>query len=60
MRLRPYQRDAVDRVREVYDRGIQNAMVVLPTGAGKTVTFSAFIREFLAEPEILALIQPRD
>lgn len=49
MRLRPYQRDAVDRVREVYDRGIQNAMVVLPTGAGKTVTFSAFIREFLAE-----------
>lgn len=49
MRLRPYQREAVDRTREVYDRGVQNALIVLPTGAGKTVTFSAFIREFLAE-----------
>ena len=49
MILRPYQREAVDNVREVWDRGIPNALIVLPTGAGKTVTFSALIREVLAE-----------
>lgn len=37
MKLRPYQREAIDAVRAVYDDGVQNALVVLATGLGKAL-----------------------
>jgi len=46
---RGYQRDAIDRVRQVWDLGVRNAMVVAATGLGKTVIFSHLIREVLRE-----------
>ena len=49
MKLRSYQREAVDRAREIWDLGVRRALMVLPTGAGKTVIFSATVREVLAE-----------
>jgi superfamily II DNA or RNA helicase len=43
--LRPYQREAVEAVREGWGRGVRRVAAVLPTGAGKTVVFSHIIRE---------------
>jgi superfamily II DNA or RNA helicase len=43
--LRPYQREAVQAIREAWcDRGVRCQLLVLPTGAGKTVVFSHLIR----------------
>lgn len=38
--LRPYQTEALDAVLSNYNNGITKQLVVLPTGAGKTVIFS--------------------
>lgn len=38
--LRPYQQEALDSIVSNYDKGIKKQLVVLPTGAGKTVIFS--------------------
>ncbi len=38
--LRPYQQEALDSINAFYDKGINRQLVVLPTGAGKTVIFS--------------------
>lgn len=44
--LRPYQRDAIDAVFQAWADGMKRPAIVLPTGAGKTVVFSALVREF--------------
>lgn len=46
--LRPYQRDAIGGVYGAWGRGVRRPVVVLPTGGGKTVTFSHIIRDALA------------
>jgi ATP-dependent helicase IRC3 len=38
--LRPYQQEALDAILHHEDNGIKRQLVVLPTGAGKTVIFS--------------------
>ena len=38
--LRPYQQEALDAINSFYDKGINRQLIVLPTGAGKTVIFS--------------------
>lgn len=38
--LRPYQQEALDAVNTFYDKGIKKQLIVLPTGAGKTIIFS--------------------
>jgi len=38
--LRPYQQEALDSIVAFSDKGINRQLVVLPTGAGKTVIFS--------------------
>jgi len=40
MHLRPYQQEALDSINNAYAKGITKQLVVLPTGAGKTVIFS--------------------
>ena len=40
IQLRPYQQEALDAVNTFSDKGINRQLVVLPTGAGKTVIFS--------------------
>ncbi len=44
MQLRPYQQEAEDEVLEAW-YSYRNVLLVLPTGAGKTVTFSHVIRK---------------
>jgi len=43
--LRPYQREALERIREAQARGIRRPLVQMPTGTGKTVLFSHLIAQ---------------
>jgi ATP-dependent helicase IRC3 len=42
--LRPYQLEALDAIADAAGRGIRRQLVVLPTGAGKTIIFAELIR----------------
>lgn len=46
IRLRDYQQSAMASVLAARDRGLTRAMVVMPTGAGKTTLFAAIVHEF--------------
>lgn len=46
IKLRDYQREAIDAVFTAWSGGMRAPAIVLPTGAGKTVVFSALVREF--------------
>jgi ATP-dependent helicase IRC3 len=46
IKLRDYQREAIDAVFATWAGGMQRPAIVLPTGAGKTVVFSALVNEF--------------
>ena len=43
--LRPYQSDLKGGIYEAWNGGARNVLAVLPTGAGKTVTFSDIIHD---------------
>lgn len=43
--LRPYQSDLIREIRAAWGRGSRNVLAVMPTGAGKTLTFSHVVRE---------------
>lgn len=45
MRLRPYQQEIHDAIGQEWASGHQNVLAVLPTGGGKTVTFSHIVKE---------------
>lgn len=47
--LRPYQWRAVEAVEGDWARGLRRTAVVLPTGGGKTVVFSALIQRWKAD-----------
>jgi superfamily II DNA or RNA helicase len=49
IKLRDYQREAIDAVFAAWDGGMKRPAIVLPTGAGKTVVFSALVKEFRAK-----------
>lgn len=53
MQLRPYQAAALRAVREAYRQGHRAALVVMPTGTGKTVLFAEISR--LAKGPVLVL-----
>lgn len=54
VRLRPYQEEAIASVLEAEERGQRRNMVVLPTGAGKTVVFGALTARTPGRTLILA------
>ena len=45
VKLRPYQREAIDAVLSARRAGTRRMVVALPTGAGKTVVFAELIRQ---------------
>lgn len=49
IKLRDYQREAIDAVFKAWADGMQRPAIVLPTGAGKTVVFSALVKEWRAD-----------
>lgn len=46
--LRPYQTECVQAVMDSYEQGYRRVLYTLPTGTGKTTTFSELIKQFLA------------
>ncbi len=53
MKLRPYQQQALESVRDAYRRKQPRVLVVMPTGTGKTVLFAEISR--LAKGPVLVL-----
>ncbi|HYL11585.1 MAG TPA: DEAD/DEAH box helicase [Terriglobales bacterium] len=53
--LRPYQRDALNAVRDAYKAGKRRVIVSLPTGTGKTVVFAHFPRALNMKKRLLVL-----
>lgn len=46
LKLRDYQREAIDAVFKAWSEGTRRPAIVLPTGAGKTVVFSKLVERF--------------
>jgi superfamily II DNA or RNA helicase len=53
--LRPYQAEALVRVREAYKAGKRRVIVSLPTGTGKTVVFAHFPHVLKMKKRLLVL-----
>ena len=51
MKLRPYQRDLVQRYRQARERGVQRILLQLPTGGGKTVVTADIVRQAVGRGE---------
>lgn len=45
MKLRPYQAEGKHNIKQAWARGLKNVCYVLPTGGGKTFTFSDIIHD---------------
>lgn len=60
MKLRSYQLDAIDAVRKHWANDPRPAAVVLPTGAGKTVVFSALAQQLEAEGKRVLIVMHRE
>ncbi len=59
--LRPYQAEAVERLRDAYRRGARAPLLVLPTGGGKTVVFSHIAAAAVAKGRsVLVLVHRRE
>jgi superfamily II DNA or RNA helicase len=54
MRLRPYQEQALAAVDLAEEQGTRRQMLVMPTGAGKTVVFASLIRRRRSRALVLA------
>jgi len=49
MKLRPYQREAVDSIYSYFHENTGNPLVVLPTGSGKSLVQATFVREVIEQ-----------
>jgi superfamily II DNA or RNA helicase len=59
--LRPYQQDAIARLRAAYAAGARAPLLVMPTGAGKTVVFAHVCASILARGRTaLVLVHRRE
>lgn len=59
MKLRPYQREAMDAVLEQWTSGVQKTLLVLPTGCGKTIVFSKITEEMVRQGNRVLILAHR-
>lgn len=59
MRLRPYQEEAIQAIEEEWANGVKKTLLVLPTGLGKTVTFSDLTRKCVEKGERVLIMAHR-
>ena len=57
--LRPYQQDAVERLRSAFLAGHRSVLFVLPTGGGKTVVYSHIAEQTAARGKRIAVLVHR-
>jgi superfamily II DNA or RNA helicase len=57
--LRPYQAEAIQRIRTAFSNGAKSPLYVLPTGGGKTVIFSAIAESSLRRGKRVLIIAHR-
>ncbi|MEO0014038.1 MAG: hypothetical protein RLZZ535_2427, partial [Cyanobacteriota bacterium] len=57
--LRDYQIDIVQQIFECWKYGLSSVAIQLPTGAGKTIIFTAVANEFIAMGEPVLVIAHR-
>jgi DNA repair protein RadD len=60
IRLRPYQEQGVAAIRASFAGGKRRPLYVLPTGGGKTVTFSYIARGAMRKSGVLILVHRRE
>ena len=61
MRLRGYQQQAIDDLRNAYRAGCRAPLLCLPTGGGKTIIFSAIAQSAVARGrQVLILVHRRE
>jgi superfamily II DNA or RNA helicase len=60
VQLRPYQNEAVEAVEAAWARGVKRPAVVLPTGSGKTVIFSAIAKRAVANGDRVVILVHRE
>ncbi len=58
MILRPYQQISIDNVAAEFRGGHQGVVLVLPTGAGKTVVYSTISQELEAAAQPVLIVEP--
>ena len=61
MQLREYQTTALEQIRSSLEKGYKAPLLVLPTGAGKTVIFSELANDFVRKGQkVLILVHRRE
>ena len=61
MQLREYQTTALEQIRSSLKKGYKAPLLVLPTGAGKTVIFSELANDFVRKGQkVLILVHRRE
>ena len=59
MNLRPYQASAIDKLRAAFAQGHKRVILCAPTGAGKTVIFSAIAQGAMLKGKRVMIITDR-
>ena len=59
MELRPYQQEAKDSIFHEWENGIQNTLLVLPTGCGKTIVFAKVAEECVRRGDRVLILAHR-
>lgn len=60
MNLRDYQQNCKQQIEANWEKGVRRQVAVLPTGAGKTVLFSALANDFTSKGEGVLVVAHRE
>ena len=59
MELREYQREGIEQIESNFAAGVSHQVLCMPTGAGKTYTFAALSKEYLARNQKVMILTDR-
>lgn len=54
LKLRPYQEECLEAIKEAFQKGVRRQLIHMATGSGKTVVFSALIKQLQKKTLVLA------
>lgn len=58
--LRPYQEEAREAIHKQWSEGVKRTLLVLPTGTGKTIVFSAVIEDRVRQGDRVLILAHRE